>query len=194
MAFLLTSKFGFRQENMRLLLDDNPNFNERPTRQNMMEGFRWLIAGCQPGDSLFFHYSGQSPWNYSWHTHNQTVSSRLKAMLACLPLVALLCQSCSRVEGVVILISQKVSLISRGRSPSPNSKSALCFIAGHGSQSRDASGDEADGMNETLCPTDFQQAGQIIDDEINQALINLVPQGVSPHARCRDLYLESPWI
>lgn len=60
MAFLLTSKFGFRQENMRMLLDDNPNFNERPTRQNMMQGFQWLIAGCQPGDSLFFHYSGGS--------------------------------------------------------------------------------------------------------------------------------------
>ena len=60
MAFLLTSKFGFRQDNMRMLLDDNPNFQQRPTRQNMMQGFQWLIAGCQPGDSLFFHYSGQS--------------------------------------------------------------------------------------------------------------------------------------
>ena len=34
-------------------------------------------------------------------------------------------------------------------------------------------------MNETLCPTDFKEAGQIVDDELNQALINLVPQGVS---------------
>lgn len=55
----------------------------------------------------------------------------------------------------------------------------MLFVAGHGSQSRDPTGDEADGMNETLCPTDFKQAGQIIDDEINQSLINLVPQGVS---------------
>ena len=85
----------------------------------------------------------------------------------------------------------KVSLISLGRYPFPKSRSALFFIAGHGSQSRDASGDEADGMNETLCPTDFQQAGQIIDDEINQALINLVPQGVSPVIRCNDDYLEA---
>lgn len=53
-----------------------------------------------------------------------------------------------------------------------------CNFAGHGSQSRDATGDESDGMNETLCPTDFQQAGQIVDDEINRALINQVPQGV----------------
>ena len=55
----------------------------------------------------------------------------------------------------------------------------LQSCAGHGSQSRDPTGDEADGMNETLCPTDFQQAGQIVDDEINRALINQVPQGVS---------------
>lgn len=34
-------------------------------------------------------------------------------------------------------------------------------------------------MNETLCPTDFKQAGQIVDDDLNRALINQVPQGVS---------------
>ena len=34
-------------------------------------------------------------------------------------------------------------------------------------------------MNETLCPTDFKQAGQIIDDELNARLINPLPLGVS---------------
>ena len=61
MQYLLTSKFGFRPENMRLLLDDNPDPRQHPTRQNMLEGFAWLVQGCQPGDSLFFHYSGLSP-------------------------------------------------------------------------------------------------------------------------------------
>lgn len=50
--------------------------------------------------------------------------------------------------------------------------------AGHGSQAKDNTGVEADGYNETLCPTDFQSAGMIIDDEVNQMLINPLPQGV----------------
>lgn len=29
-------------------------------------------------------------------------------------------------------------------------------MAGHGSQSPDYTGDESDGMNETICPCDFQ--------------------------------------
>lgn len=52
-------------------------------------------------------------------------------------------------------------------------------FAGHGSQKPDPSGLERDGMNETLCPTDFEQAGQIVDDELNARLINPVPHGVS---------------
>ena len=77
-----------------------------------------------------------------------------------------------------------------------------CGAAGHGSQVADATGDQPDGMNETLCPTDFRQvscltamvrvhkwrfmaeqhcllqAGMIIDAELNQLLINRIPQGV----------------
>lgn len=54
--------------------------------------------------------------------------------------------------------------------------------AGHGSQKRDWSGDERDGMNETICPTDFRQAGQIIDDELNRHLVNPLGDGVRLHA------------
>ena len=32
------------------------------------------------------------------------------------------------------------------------------------------------GMNETLCPCDFQQAGEIVDDDLNRALVNPLPQ------------------
>ncbi len=53
-----------------------------------------------------------------------------------------------------------------------------CSYSGHGSQTRDYSGDERDSMNETLCPTDFDTAGMIVDDELNQLLINPLPQGV----------------
>lgn len=54
--------------------------------------------------------------------------------------------------------------------------------SGHGSQTNDWAGDEADGMNETLCPCDFRHAGQIVDDEVNALLVNPLPAGVKLHA------------
>ncbi|KAJ1561652.1 Ca(2+)-dependent cysteine protease, partial [Cladochytrium tenue] len=30
----------------------------RPTRKNLLDAMRWLVAGAQPGDHFFFHYSG----------------------------------------------------------------------------------------------------------------------------------------
>lgn len=59
---------------------------------------------------------------------------------------------------------------------------AVLACVGHGSQKRDYSGDERDGMNETICPTDFERAGQIIDDELNKHLVNPLPAGVRLHA------------
>ena len=110
MEYLLKSKFGFSQEQILLMCDDHPDPMRRPTRQNIYNGWAWLMAGLQPGDSLVFHYSG------------------------------------------------------------------------HGGQSRDQSGEEIDGNNETLLPMDFQQTGQILDDEINARLVNPLPQGVKLHA------------
>jgi len=53
--------------NMRVLVDDpyDPNVQEfipcqtyQPTRDNIIDGVRWLVDGAQPGDVLFMHYSG----------------------------------------------------------------------------------------------------------------------------------------
>jgi len=38
-------------------------------------------------------------------------------------------------------------------------------------------GMEADGANETICPTDFQRAGQIVDDELWSNLVYPLPSG-----------------
>lgn len=43
---------------------------------------------------------------------------------------------------------------------------------GHGSQSPDPTGEETDGMSETILPCDFKTAGQIHDAELNRLLIN----------------------
>ncbi|KAL6778253.1 hypothetical protein ACKKBG_A17500 [Auxenochlorella protothecoides x Auxenochlorella symbiontica] len=60
--------------------------------------------------------------------------------------------------------------------------SLVFHYSGHGSQQPDYSGEEPDGKNETLCPLDFQQAGEIVDNDLNRYLINPIPQGVKLHA------------
>lgn len=40
-----------------ILTDDQQNPQYRPTGQNMIAAFQWLVTGNQPGDSLFLHYS-----------------------------------------------------------------------------------------------------------------------------------------
>lgn len=48
----------------------------------------------------------------------------------------------------------------------PPGLSAYFHFSGHGSQVRDKSGDESDGMDETLLPSDYKTAGHIVDDEL----------------------------
>mmetsp|Transcript_134244 Transcript_134244/g.326237 ORF Transcript_134244/g.326237 Transcript_134244/m.326237 type:complete len:537 (-) Transcript_134244:215-1825(-) len=60
MRGVLTGMYGFpgSPDSMLILTDDNPNRQFQPTRDNIMRGFQWLVQDVQPGDVLFFHYSG----------------------------------------------------------------------------------------------------------------------------------------
>jgi hypothetical protein len=60
--------------------------------------------------------------------------------------------------------------------------SLVFHYSGHGAQQRSYSGDEADGMDETFCPLDFETQGMIVDDEINTALVRPLPHGAKLHA------------
>ncbi|XWS51542.1 hypothetical protein CRYUN_Cryun12cG0185100 [Craigia yunnanensis] len=82
----------------------------RPTKRSTRMALHWLVQGCQPGDSLVFHYSG------------------------------------------------------------------------HGSQQKNHTGDDVDGYDETLCPSDFESQGMIVDDEINTTIVRPLPHGVKLHA------------
>ncbi|CAL4922974.1 unnamed protein product [Urochloa decumbens] len=55
-------------------------------------------------------------------------------------------------------------------------------FAGHGVQHVDLKDDEVDGYNEALCPVDFEQSGNILDDEINETMVRPVGRGVKLHA------------
>ena len=59
MRHLLKTRFGFRDEDIMLLTDDQANPQRWPTRANMIYQMQMLVWDLQPGDSLFFHFSGR---------------------------------------------------------------------------------------------------------------------------------------
>ncbi|KAJ1569477.1 Ca(2+)-dependent cysteine protease, partial [Cladochytrium tenue] len=64
---------------VRMLLDDRGRetpARRRPTRANILEAFAWLRDGVQPGDLLYFHYSGhgsQAPSSDSYESLDETL-------------------------------------------------------------------------------------------------------------------------
>jgi hypothetical protein len=52
---IITQKFGYTAENIRLLTEDE---TVKPNRRDMEDAIKWLVSGCKPGDTLLFHYSG----------------------------------------------------------------------------------------------------------------------------------------
>ncbi|XP_031277571.1 metacaspase-1-like isoform X2 [Pistacia vera] len=58
MRYLLINKFHFPQESILLLTEEESDPYRIPTRHNIRMAIYWLVQGCQPGDSLLFHYSG----------------------------------------------------------------------------------------------------------------------------------------
>ncbi|KAK3447415.1 hypothetical protein EUGRSUZ_A02943 [Eucalyptus grandis] len=60
--------------------------------------------------------------------------------------------------------------------------SLVFHYSGHGSQQRNYTGDEVDGFDETLCPSDFRTQGMIVDDEINATIVRPLPHGAKLHA------------
>merc|ERR1712232_905545 len=55
--------------------------------------------------------------------------------------------------------------------------SLFFHYSGHGSQVVDTSGDEEDGLDETILPVDYNTAGQIIDDTLHEILVAPLPTG-----------------
>ena len=51
--------------------------------------------------------------------------------------------------------------------------------SGHGSNRKDGSGDEKDGIDECICPVDCDTAGMIYDDEMRVLLVDNLKEGVT---------------
>ncbi|GAB2228297.1 hypothetical protein Droror1_Dr00010128 [Drosera rotundifolia] len=56
MKDLLQKIYGFPEQTIRVLTEQPGTWP--PTRKHMEEGMRWLVEGCQHGDSLVFYFSG----------------------------------------------------------------------------------------------------------------------------------------
>ncbi|KAI0671650.1 caspase domain-containing protein, partial [Trametes maxima] len=62
------------------------------------------------------------------------------------------------------------------RDAQPND-SLFFHYSGHGGQTKDLDGDEADGYDEVIYPVDFQQAGHIVDDTMHDIMVKPLPPG-----------------
>ena len=55
--------------------------------------------------------------------------------------------------------------------------SLFLHFSGHGTQTKDLDGDEADGMDEAIVPVDYEKNGLIIDDTLFQICAGTLPKG-----------------
>ncbi|GAB2270877.1 Metacaspase-1 [Dionaea muscipula] len=58
MRHLLINKFQFPSDSILMLTEEETDPYRIPTKHNIRMAMYWLVSGCQPGDSLVFHYSG----------------------------------------------------------------------------------------------------------------------------------------
>ncbi|KAG9102450.1 Ca(2+)-dependent cysteine protease [Ceratobasidium sp. UAMH 11750] len=55
--------------------------------------------------------------------------------------------------------------------------SLFFHYSGHGGQTKDRDGDEADGQDEVIYPVDFEQNGHIVDDDMHAIMVQPLPAG-----------------
>ncbi|RPD61247.1 peptidase C14 [Lentinus tigrinus ALCF2SS1-6] len=56
---LLITKYGYKNENIAILIDDDARPREQwPTYKNIIQAMEELVAGTKPGDHIFFSFSG----------------------------------------------------------------------------------------------------------------------------------------
>ncbi|KAJ7290834.1 hypothetical protein O6H91_Y297600 [Diphasiastrum complanatum] len=66
MKYLLTNRFKFPESSILMLTEEERDPLKLPTLHNMRMALRWLVQGCQPGDSLVFHFSGHGSQQRSY--------------------------------------------------------------------------------------------------------------------------------
>ncbi|KAI3509390.1 hypothetical protein L1887_24626 [Cichorium endivia] len=60
MQQLLVNKLGFPNASILVLTEEESDLSRIPTKRNIQMALRWLVQGCQSGDSLMFYYAGHA--------------------------------------------------------------------------------------------------------------------------------------
>ncbi|WOL10486.1 metacaspase-1 [Canna indica] len=68
MRYLLVNRFHFPESSIIMLTEEETDPYKLPTKNNIRMALFWLVQGCQPGDSLLFHYSGHGSQQRSYHS------------------------------------------------------------------------------------------------------------------------------
>ncbi|URD90191.1 Caspase domain [Musa troglodytarum] len=68
MRYLLINRFDFPESSIIMLTEEETDPYKIPTKHNIRMALYWLLQGCQPGDSLVFHYSGHGSQQRSYHS------------------------------------------------------------------------------------------------------------------------------
>ncbi|KAI9095754.1 hypothetical protein K1719_026314 [Acacia pycnantha] len=58
MREMLVKRFDFPEGGIRILTEEEKHQHLVPTKKNILDSLKWLVEGCQPGDSLVFYFSG----------------------------------------------------------------------------------------------------------------------------------------
>jgi len=58
MRRILIAEYGYQEDDIVMLTDDQQHPRSIPTRENMIAAMQWLVQDVQPHDTLFLHYSG----------------------------------------------------------------------------------------------------------------------------------------
>jgi hypothetical protein len=73
------------------------------------------------------------------------------------------------------IMSQLEGLVIFSREHTNELVNIFLSYSGHGSSIEDTSGDEEDGLDEVLCPLDYQDNGYIVDDDLKRLIDQLGP-------------------
>ncbi|CAL5434359.1 unnamed protein product [Camellia sinensis] len=60
MKNFLVNRLGFPNESVLVLTEEENDPYRIPTKRNIRMAMKWLVQGCQSGDSLVFHFSGHA--------------------------------------------------------------------------------------------------------------------------------------
>ena len=139
-------------------------------KANIINALKWLASGATAGDSLFFHYSGHGGTARDLGMVPMSAAAALPPSLPPLLPFSVPSYSFFYHHFGSNRYSPSFSFSKRVTARTEQKCKCLCLATNHPSLPPSflpSDGDEVDNFDETILPVDFEEAGQILDDEIH---------------------------